>query len=181
MDNNDLIEQVESFAKGYYEQVTVRPNIWRTHVQLVRKFSYELAEIEEVNPKVVEIAAILHDIGRIEAGEEHYIRSYDLSKPFLESLGFSGDYRELILECILKHSMRYASEDNKTEVRVIQCADALANLFDEELQEYSRNTMPKDEINQAFSKLLNKITLDSARAIAEPRVQKLQAMLEQEK
>jgi hypothetical protein len=77
--------------------------------------------------------------------------------------------------------MRYASEDNRIEVRVIQCADALANLFDEELQEYSRNTMPKDEINQAFSKLLNKITLDSARAIAEPRVQKLQAMLEQEK
>ena len=179
--DEELIEHVESFARGYYEQVTVRPNIWRTHVQLVRKFSYELAEKEKVSPQIAEIAAILHDIGRIKAGEEHSVRSHDLSKPFLETIGLSDSERELILECILKHSMRYASEDNKTEVRVIQCADALANLFDEELQEYSRNTMPKDEINQAFSKLLNKITLDSARAIAEPRVQKLQAMLEQEK
>ena len=63
---------------------------------------------------------------------------------------------------------------------IIQCADALANLFDEELQEYSRNTLPKETINQAFTKLLNKITLDSARAIAEPRVQELKALLEQD-
>jgi HD superfamily phosphodiesterase len=180
MDDKRLIEQVESFAKGYYDQVTVRPNIWETHVRLVRKYAVELAEKEKVSPQIVDIAAILHDIGRIEAGGEHSVRSHDLSKPFLESLGFSDDDRELILECILKHSTRYASEDNRTEVRIIQCADALANLFDEELQEYSRNTMSKAEINQAFSKLLNKITLDSARTIAESRIQELQAMLEQE-
>ena len=65
-------------------------------------------------------------------------------------------------------------------MRIIQCADALANLFDEELQEYSRDTMSKAEINQAFSKLLNKITLDSARAIAEPRVRELKALLDKD-
>ena len=180
MDDNSLIEQVESFARDYYERVLARPNIWRTHVQLVRKYALELAELEKVDPRIVEIAAILHDIGRIEVGEEHYVRSHDLSKPFLETIDLSEDDRELILECILKHSTRYASEDNKTEVRIIQCADALANLYDEELQEYSRKTMLKETINQAFLKLLNKITLDSARAIAEPRVQQLQALLEQD-
>jgi HD superfamily phosphodiesterase len=180
MDYKQIKEQVESFARGYYGRVSVRPTIWETHVRLVRKYTRELAEIEKVDHQIVEIAAILHDIGRIEAGAEHYVRSHDLSKPFLETIGLSDNERELILECILKHSMTYASEDNRIEVRIIQCADALANLFDEELQEYSRNTMPKEMINQAFSKLLNKITLDSARAIAEPRVKKLQAMLEQD-
>ena len=63
---------------------------------------------------------------------------------------------------------------------VNRCHPALANLFDEELQEYSRKTMSKDEINQAFSKLLNKITLNSARAIAEPRVQELKAVLDKD-
>lgn len=180
MNKKQLIEQVESFAKGYYEQVSVRPNIWETHVQLVRKYALELAEIEKVDSHIVETAAILHDIGRIEVGGEHNVRSYDLSKPFLETTGLSEEDRELILEGILKHSTRYASEDNRTEVRIIQCADALANLFDEELQDYSRKTMPKDEINQAFSKLLNKITLDSAREIAEPRVQELKALLDKD-
>jgi HD superfamily phosphodiesterase len=178
MDENRLIEQIELFAKGYYDQVSVRPNIWETHVRLVRKYSVELAEIEKVDSRIVEIAAILHDIGRIKEGEEHYVRSHDLSKPFLESTGLSNDDRELILECILKHSTRYASEDNRIEVRIIQCADALANLFDEELQEYSRKRLLKETINKSFIKLLGKITLDSARAIAEPRIEKLREMLE---
>ncbi|MBN2074386.1 MAG: hypothetical protein JW762_02425 [Dehalococcoidales bacterium] len=99
-------------------------------------------------------------------------------KPFLESIGLSEDDRSLILECILKHSTRYATEDNRVEVRIIQCADALANLFDVELQDYSRKTMSKETINQQYAKLVGKITLDSARAIAEPRVQKLQELLE---
>ena len=180
MDYKQIIEQVESFARGYYEQVTARPNIWETHVRLVRKYTRELAEIEKADHQIMEIAAILHDIGRIEAGPEHNVRSHDLSKPFLETIDLSDNERELILECILKHSMSYVSEDNRIEVRIIQCADALANLFDEELQEYSRKTMPKDEINQAFSKLLNKITLDSARAIAAPRVQELKALLDKD-
>ena len=180
MDDKRLIEQVESFAKGYYDKVTVRPNIWETHVLLVRKYAVELAEKEKVSPQIVDIAAILHDIGRIETGAEHNVRSHDLSKPFLETIDLAENDRMLILECILKHSTRYASEDNRTEVRVIQCADALANLFDEELQEYSRNTMSKAEINQAFSKLLNKITLDSARVIAETRGKESRTLLEQD-
>ena len=52
MDDTWLIEQVESFAKGYYEQVSARPNIWRTHVRLVRRYALELAEIEEVNSQI---------------------------------------------------------------------------------------------------------------------------------
>ncbi|UCC16419.1 MAG: HD domain-containing protein [Dehalococcoidales bacterium] len=180
MDYKQIIERVESFAIGYYERVSARPTIWETHVRLVRKYTRELAEIENVDSRIIEIAAILHDIGRIEAGEGHYVRSHDLSKPFLETIDLSEEDRELILECILKHSMSYASKDNSIEVRIIQCADALANLFDEELQDYSRKTMSKDEINQAFLKLLNKITLDSARAIAEPRVQELKALLDKD-
>ncbi len=177
MDENRLMEQVEIFAKGYYKQVSARPNIWELHVQLVRKYAIELAEIEKVDSQIVEIAAILHDIGRIETGEEHSVRSHDLSKSFLESLGLSESDRALILECIIKHSTRYVSEDNKIEVRILQCADALANLFDEELQEYSLKTIPKEMINQEFSKLLEKITLGSARAIAESQIIKLKALL----
>ena len=82
MDNNNLIVQVESFAKGYYSQVSVRPNIWETHVRLVRKYALELAEIEKVDSRIVEIAGLLHDIGRIDAGGEHNVRSHDLSKTF---------------------------------------------------------------------------------------------------
>ena len=85
----------------------------------------------------------------------------------------------LILECVLKHSTRYSSGDNKIEVRVSQSADALATLFDEDLQEYSRRTMPKETINQLHSRVMRKISLDSARRIAEPQIAKLEALLNQ--
>ena len=177
MDNNQLIEQVETFARPFCDQCSDDPNLWKTHVQLVRKYALMLAEIEVVDSQVIEFAALLHDIGRYKGQEEHNLRSYELSKQFLETIDLPEGTKGLILECVLKHSTRYSSSDNKIEVRVLQSADALATLFDEDLQEYSRRTMPKETINQLHSRVMRKISLDSARRIAEPQIAKLKALL----
>jgi hypothetical protein len=95
----------------------------------------------------------------------------------LESIDLSAEARELVLECVLKHGTRYASEDNMVEVKVIQSADALATLFDDGRQDYARRNMPREVALQLLARSTAKINLESARRIAEPQVLRLRTLL----
>lgn len=176
MTDSQLIARVEEFARPYCE-LAEGPGLW-IHTQLVRQFALRLARVEGVDPQVLEIAALLHDIGKLKAQENHSVRSYELSKVFLESVDLPQTTKERILECVLKHSSRFASGDNSIEVKVIQSADVLGTLCDEPWMEHYRKTMPKKEILQMFPKAMAKIHLESARKIAEPQIAKLKALLD---
>jgi len=176
---NKIIQDVEHFAKKFCKQDPEDPKLWETHIQLVRKFALQLAEIEGADKEVVEIAALLHDIGKYKGRKEHNVRSYEMSKEFLKDVEIPK--KDLILKCILKHSTKYSSEDNEIEVKVVQCADALATLFDDEWQEFSRQTMEKEVLRGLYDKSLKKINLESARKIAEPQIKKLKYLMEENK
>lgn len=173
MMNKSTIKKIEDFAKEYCKKDKEDPELWEGHVQLVRKYAIKLAEIENVDRDVVEIAAILHDIGKDKGREKHNERSYKLSKEFLKEIELPQDKKDLILKSVLKHSSRFLGEDNEIEVKVVQCADKLGVLFHDEWQEYSRKHFPKEELIEKYKKTLNKLNLDSARKIAEPQVKKL--------
>lgn len=177
MTDSKLLIQIEAFAKRYCEQYHDDPGLWKNHVQLVRQFALKLAEIEGVNQQALEIAALLHDIGKYQGRDEHHIRSHELSKKFLETIDLPEITKELILECVLKHRTSFATEENRLEVKVIQSADVLGTLFDDEWQAYSRRTMTKDVILELYAKALRKIRLESARKIAEPQIEKLITLL----
>lgn len=177
-----VIQQVEEFAIRYCKDEILKSGypdykLWEDHVQLVRKYALLLAKIEKVNPELLEIAALLHDIGKYKGREDHETRSYELSKGFLAGLPLSEEEKTIILKCILKHSSKYANEGNEIEVKVLQCADALGTLFDEDWQEYSRKTLDKEILLGLYDKTYNKITLESARKLAKPQVDKLRKIL----
>jgi HD superfamily phosphodiesterase len=177
MTNSQLLARVEEFAKACCEQYSEDPWLWKSHVQLVRQFALRLAEVEGADPQIVEIAALLHDIGYYKGREEHHIWSYELSKEFLKTIKLPEATQELILECVLKHRTCFSMEDNRIEVKVVQSADALGTLFNDEWQEYSRRTMSRKTIVKLYAKALIKINLESARSIAEPQLAKLEALL----
>ncbi|MBW3015663.1 HD domain-containing protein [Candidatus Woesearchaeota archaeon] len=174
----ELRSKVEKFAKRYCKKASDDPNLWENHVQLVRKFALRLAELEEADKEVVEISALLHDIGKDKARKQHSKRSYELSKRFLEKINLSEKKKKLILKCILKHSNRFSDEDNEIEVKVIQSADALGTFFDEEWQKHSREIMTKQELLDLFDKSFKKINLKSAKKIVKPQIKRLKRLLD---
>jgi putative nucleotidyltransferase with HDIG domain len=175
---HDLRLKVEEFAKKYCNKDPEDAKLWENHVQLVRKFALKLARVEEANENVVEISALLHDIGKDKGRKGHNERSYELSKKFLEKLNLPEKTKNLILNCILKHSSKFSDEDNEIEVKVIQSADALGTFFDEEWQKLCRGTMLKQELLDLFDKSFKKINLVSARKIVKPQIEKLKKLLD---
>ena len=146
-------------------------------MELVRAYALALAKLEGVDAQVVELAALLHDIGKSEGREGHHLRSHELAQRFLASTDLPKATQALILECVLRHRSASAAEEERLEVRVLQCADVLGTLFDEEWQAYSRATMPPETLRGLHAKALGKITLESARRLAEPQIARLEALI----
>jgi exopolyphosphatase/pppGpp-phosphohydrolase len=176
--DNLLRRRIESFAKGHCLKAEDGVDLWEVHVQLVRRFALELTRLEHVDADVLEIAALLHDIGRDGGGRHHSERSYELSKQFLAGVDIDERKKKLILECIRYHSSRFAGGEYETEVQVMQCADALAVLFDDVWQERSMELLPKEELLKLYDKALKKLTLASARGIAKPQLERLKRLLD---
>ena len=179
-ESGPMMERIEEFAKDLCAQDEEDPHLYE-HVQLVRKYAQELARIENADVQVCEIAAVLHDIGKCKGRETHHIIGRDLAEKFLSTVDLPQEKKELIVKCIYKHRSRFSSEDTEIEVKVVQSADCLGTLFNDKWQEHCRKTLPKKDLLQFYNETaLEKLDLESARHIAEPRLQELRKQLARE-
>ncbi|MBN2776646.1 MAG: HD domain-containing protein [Bacteroidales bacterium] len=171
--NIDQLRKVEYFAKNYYDKLNPNERIWKDHIRLVRKFAQELAIIENADKDLIDVAAILHDIGKAVSHAEHSKISCSLAKEFLLNNKILENRLDLLLECILKHSSRYSDDENRVEVKILQNADALAVFFDERWQEKSKQELSKDKYQELLQKTKCKVTLDSAKKIVDKQIKTL--------
>ena len=61
LDSNQIIKKTEKFVQDFYEQEATGLDWWHTH--RVRKLALRIAREEGANLFVVEMAALLHDVG----------------------------------------------------------------------------------------------------------------------
>lgn len=169
-----ILTTIEAFAKRYCERCPEEPMLWEGHTQLVRQYAVRLAEIEGADRQVVELAALLHDIGKCKGHPDHQIHSVDLAEELLDTLDFSESKKTLILKCILTHRTQSCNEETELELKIVQSADMLGTLFAHEWQEHSvsRETLLKIE-----RKAAKKLKLESARSLAAPQLEKLRKLL----
>ena len=119
-----LIKKVERFARENLSEMN-----W-LHSQGVRKIAKRLSKKEGANLEVVEIASLLHDIGR-EKGEplEHHIRGVEIAKNLLQELGTDTEMTKEVLHCIEAHMMEKdlpdAPRPNTTEAKIVFDADMI--------------------------------------------------------
>ncbi|MBU2028455.1 HD domain-containing protein [Patescibacteria group bacterium] len=110
----------ESFAESDY----------RYHILPVVKYAKELAWIYKANAEIVEIAALLHDIGRIDIKNdaEHHILGVPVAEKILQDLEYPEEIIEEVKHCVASHR---ASQDLKPQTliaKIIANADAMSHF-----------------------------------------------------
>lgn len=133
MYSDDLLKEVEDLAKPTYVQVKVWCHGWQ-HVLAVVKAAKAIAEMENVDPVLCQIAAYCHDLGRLEEEEKnqvnfkpgspssHAAMSYIPTKKILDQIRINGKDAEDILEAVKIHNIRKYEGPNKVAL-ILQDAD----------------------------------------------------------
>jgi|SRR5680860_431386 len=126
-----IINQIEEEAKKYFINASGCHD-W-THVERVRSLALKLGKKEGANLQILEIASLLHDIGRkqemkskgrfchAETGEkeaEKILKKYKLNNQIVEN----------ILHCILTHRYRNNNIPKTIEAKVLFDADKIDSI-----------------------------------------------------
>lgn len=111
-------------------------NDYRFHVSVVVECALDLSRKMNADLEIVEIAALLHDIGRakgVKPSESqkslHHIASAEITKKFLSEEGYEEEKLNKVIACILAH--RGNRDDfipNTIEEKIVANADAMAHF-----------------------------------------------------
>ena len=92
---------------------------------MVEKLSLYLAEKFNANKLVVQLAAILHDIGRIRGNiENHEKYSAEEAEKVLSELKVEKETIEKVKKCILQHRHQDPKIPESLEAKILKIADA---------------------------------------------------------
>ena len=121
--HQELIKQIESLVKEKHVKE------FYCHIQFVRKIGLELSKKHSADDLVMEIACLLHDIGRKqEIGVENHAQAgVRLIRPLLGEFALSIKQKELILQCILNHGGH--QKPKSEEGKIIISADAASKVL----------------------------------------------------
>lgn len=104
------------------------------HVMRVYHLAMKLAEGEDVDNEVIQIAVLLHDIGWLReiqdpsGNTDHAIESAKIAEPFLKELGYSNTKIDHIKKCITSHRYRTDNKPESLEAKIVFDADKLETV-----------------------------------------------------
>jgi len=131
MNNREIIQESEKFFRENIPKSRVEKNgsydSYLRHVLGVRKYALQLAERYNADKFVVEVAALLHDVGA-DAGREHAAESARIVERFLSKFDIPNETKEKIIKCIERHSI--GSKVESIEEQIIQDADGIIFIED---------------------------------------------------
>ena len=103
---------------------------WNHHIIPVVKCAKKLAKIYKVNEEIVELAALLHDIGRtdLKKGKDHHITGIPKAEEILKKYNFSEKVIEEVKHCIESHRGSKSIKPKTKIAEIISNADGMAHL-----------------------------------------------------
>jgi len=181
MNEDIMISAVQEFAKKNSEKNDIHGF---DHVERVFRLSNSIGKKLNADLKILKIAALLHDIGRIQEKKDMQKRNHaeisaDLAKPFLASNPFTLTQNEIdkITHCIQAHSFSNNLIPEILEAKILSDADKLDALGAIGLYRtigftILRNGGLNDVIEHLENKILklkNRLFLDISKEIAKSR------------
>ncbi len=112
-------------------------NDYKYHVSIVVESALKLAKIKKADLEIVEISALLHDVGRAKLSDsettktgEHHKDSAKMAKAFLSKINYPKYKLDKVLGCILAHRGQKGGYPPKTQEEIIiSNADAMAHFI----------------------------------------------------
>lgn len=101
---------------------------WDIHVKPVIEYSKKMAAKYNANLEAVWLAAILHDIARLNEEEPHDKVGAEKAYQLLVEKGFNKDLAEKVRDMILTHRCRNHQPEN-LEQKILASADAMAHFI----------------------------------------------------
>ena len=126
-----IVEDVRGLViKRYQERDDAEGmDMYETHVKYVVEYAKILAEKLKADVEVVEIAALLHDIARIDGlNENHHIEGAKYAEDLLSNLKYDSEKISLIKDCIISHRGSTGIPQKTIEAKCLASADAMAHF-----------------------------------------------------
>ncbi len=126
-----IITQTISFAKDRMKGLA--PSHGWDHVERVMELANKIAEVENADPLIVVLSAILHDIARKEGDKNkgmtcHAELGGEIAKDFLLKQNINEESVNKIAQCIKSHRYRNSHVPESKEAKVIYDADKLDSI-----------------------------------------------------
>ena len=164
--NSKLIEAVRSFAQERYSNHEFN---WEHHIVPVVKYSLILAKRCKADEEIVEIAALLHDITRIEGDKgTHHITGQAVTEELLKKLGYPQQKIDHVKQCIFTHRGAYLMDKGSPEAECVASADAMAH-FDGTFLLFYHYMKKIGSVDAAKDKVLKKLERSWAKMMPEAR------------
>jgi putative nucleotidyltransferase with HDIG domain len=104
---------------------------YNVHVKHMVEYAKQLAKKLKANEEIVEIAALLHDIGRLDGtNENHHEVGAQYAEKYLKDIGYDKQKISVIKNCILAHRGSVKIKRESIEAECIASADAMAHFGD---------------------------------------------------
>ena len=125
----DLIEKTREFVATFLEGEPSSHDM--SHINRVEALCLEIQKEEGGDLLVLQLAALLHDVGVIkehEEGGDHALYSADIASEFLSKAGLGKEVIEAVTTCIRTHRFSAGESPEILEARILQDADRLDAL-----------------------------------------------------
>jgi uncharacterized protein len=126
-----IIAELEIEAKKFFKEASGCHD-W-SHVERVKKMALHIGKIEKADLAILEIAALLHDIGRKEEMKAkglfcHAEAGAKTARKLLEKYCFEKNQIENIVHCIETHRYRNSFVPETIEAKILFDADKIDSL-----------------------------------------------------
>jgi hypothetical protein len=151
MDYSETMEKVENFVKKFCSDLE-NPRKEEKRIKRIRNTAVEINEHDCAVEKVIEVASMLYGVAKHKGG-------MDKVEGFLDKLEIEDDEREMICECLATLDQP-CGEHDEAEPRVVQTADVLATLSDDDWIEEQIENDPEALLDY-IEKLKKRICVES--------------------
>lgn len=167
---NKRINTIRKLVKSKFKQ-----SEWKYHILPVVKYAKELAKTYKVDIELVELAALLHDIGRIDIrhDEDHHIVGVPEAEKILKKFHYSEKVIEEVKHTVASHRTSKGPKPKTMIAKIVANADAISHFDILPVFFWWRKGNKEYTFEKTLDWVKNKIENDWKKKITLPRAKRI--------